>query len=278
MWSRQFHLNPLAEIVAAVPVSNGQTMMLGTASPASPGVRVEAGDLIGHGLGEIAVTRHLDGSGVPSPCNAASIREQWGGMPGCTARRQLHSVFEFMTDEVFAEYAGLAGLSRDAFIIPAEEREANPLAVDGDSFIDQGILEDPKTYVRLQEGPVTAEGEAAVLDQPESEEPQTAEVRVLPEFSDLAAGRPVIAEFGASGTHTLKAFDSGGDFMLVISADAGPIGLQIDEGDGPRQIYGGPPGSETSTYETGWMGGGSITVTVEAPEEVNWRLVAVLGP
>jgi hypothetical protein len=100
----------------------------------------------------------------------------------------------------------------------------------------------------------------------------------LPGFTDLAAGRPVIAEFGASGTHTLEGFEAVGQFLLVISADAGPVGLMIDEGDGPRQVYGSPPGSEISTYETGWMGGGTITVSVEAPAEANWRLVAIASP
>ncbi len=275
VWIRQMHVNPLAEIVEAVPVASGQAMMFGAARPAPSGYRVAAGDLIGHGLGEIAVARHLDGSGVPSPCNSASAREQWGGMPGCVATRQLHSIFEFMTDEVFAEYTELAGLSRHAFMVPAEEREANPLEVDGDSFVEEGILEDPETYVRLQGGSATAEGGAAVVDGPEPATPAAEVVAALPEFSDLAAGRPVIAEFGASGTHTPEAFEAVGQFLLVISADAGPVGLLIDEGEGPRQIYGGPPGSEIRTYETGWMGGGTITVTVEAPEGANWRLVAV---
>ncbi|MBT3776281.1 MAG: hypothetical protein HOF87_17185 [Gemmatimonadales bacterium] len=85
-------------------------------------------------------------------------------------------------------------------------------------------------------------------------------------------------EFGASGTHTLEGFEAAGQFLLVISADAGPVGLMIDEGDGPRQVYGSPPGSEISTYETGWMGGGTITVSVEAPAEANWRLVAIASP
>jgi|TARA_B100000315_G_scaffold4889_1_gene4933 hypothetical protein len=273
VWIQHQHVNPLDEIVAVVPVANGQAMMLGVERPASPGYRVEAGDLIGYGLGEIAVTRHLDGSGVPSPCNSASAREQWGLMPGCADKRQFHSIFEFMTDEVFAQYEVLVDLTREDFIITAEERAANPLVVDGESFVDEGILEDPEAYVRLQEGPATVG-----LDQPEPEEPQAEVAEALPEFIDLAAGRPVIAEFGASGTHTLEAFEAAGQFLLVISADAGPIGLLLDEGEGPRQIYGGPPGSDISTYETGWMGGGIITITVEAPDGANWRLVAVSAP
>jgi len=273
VWIQHQHVNPLDEIVAVVPVANGQAMMLGVERPASPGYRVEAGDLIGYGLGEIIVARRIEGSGVPSQCNSASAREQWGLMPGCADKRQFHSIFEFMTDEVFAQYEVLVDLTREDFIITAEERAANPLVVDGESFVDEGILEDPEAYVRLQEGPATVG-----LDQPEPEEPQAEVAEALPGFTDLAAGRPVIAEFGASGTHTLEGFEAAGQFLLVISADAGPVGLMIDEGDGPRQVYGGPPGSEISTYETGWMGGGTITVSVEAPAEANWRLVAIASP
>lgn len=278
VWIQHQHVNPVDEIVAAVGPTSGQQMMLGSARPSSPGYRVKAGDLIAHGLGEIIVARHLEGSGVPAPCNSQSGRATWGQMPGCSEKRRFHSVFEFMTDEVFSQYTELAGISRDAFVVSAEERAAKPLEVDGDAFVDEGILEDPEAYVRLQEGPRAEEGGTAGPNHAESEEAQAEVVAVLAELSDLAAGRPVIAEFSASGTHTLEAFEAAGQFLLVISADAGPIGLLLDEGDGPRQIYGGPPGSEISTYETGWMGGGTITVTVEAPAEANWRLVAVAGP
>lgn len=278
VWIEHMHVNPLDEIVAAVAPTNGQEMMLGFARPASPGYRVKAGDLIAHGLGEIVVARHLRGSGVPGPCNSQSARETWGQMPGCSEKRRFHSVFEFMTDEVFAEYTNLVETTRENFIISAKERAASPLEMDGETFIDEGVLEDPEAYVRLQRGsPAEGEDEEG-SGQPESVESDTEVAEAMPELSDLAAGRPVIAEFSASGTHTLEAFEAAGQFLLVISADAGPIGLLLDEGDGPRQIYGGPPGSEISTYETGWMGGGTITVTVEAPAEANWRLVAVAGP
>lgn len=150
VWVVQMHVSPADEIVAAVPATDSREMMLGSARPASPGYRVKAGDLVGHGSGEISIQRHLVGSGVPSPCNSANIRKMWGEMPGCRVSRQFHSLFEFMTNKVFDDYQAVSSVFREDFIISAEERSSNPLAVDGESFVNEGVDDDPNVYVRLR--------------------------------------------------------------------------------------------------------------------------------
>ena len=112
LWVRFHHVSPIEELLDLVPLSSGVDRMRGVARPPTLGFRVRAGDLIGHGLGEISVEKHLDGNGVPSPCNSESQRSAWGEMPGCASKRQFHSIFEFMTDEVFEQYRAVADVTR----------------------------------------------------------------------------------------------------------------------------------------------------------------------
>ena len=278
VWITHMHVNPLDEIVAAVPVSDTVETMFGSARPAPAGYRVSAGDLIGHGLGEIIVTRHLDGSGVPSQgCNSKDGHDRFGDLPGCQVQRQHHSIFEFMTDEVFAQYQALAEVSREDFVISPDERAADPLGCDGEFFTEQGNVEDPNTYVRLQiltiEEGLPDESPEDIQAVPED----SGTPSVMPETSALAAGREVIAEFNASGSHVLTPFEAGVSFLLVIASHDGPIDVLVDYGTGATcaACSLGWPGKGIYTHETGVLDSGTIEVLVQAGEAVGWRIVAV---
>ena len=266
VWILHHHVLPLEEIRNKIPVSSGVDKMLGIDRPTMPGYRVRAGDLIAHGLGEISVEEHLDGNGVPSPCNAASTRTTWGDLPGCTSKRRFHSIFEFMTDEVFAQYRAVADVTRDDFIITAEERSANPLRCEGEDF----VISDVGAYVSLQGSP---EIEQSMLAQ----EPAASEGS-LPSAESLADGRTVLATFDGSGSPELEPFDAVDDYALVITSDSGPIEVSVDDGSGERSIYDRPESSGIGTYETASLGTGNISVVVEATEQVGWRIVAITLP
>ena len=148
VWITHMHVNPIDEIITKVPPTNGKSMMMGLSRPALEGYRVKAGDLIAHGLGEIIVKRHLDGNGIPSGCNSADVRDNLlqGNLPGCKSNVQLHSIFEFMTDDVFNEYHNVADVSKADFIISAVERAKNPLTCEGEFFTEPGNADDPGDY------------------------------------------------------------------------------------------------------------------------------------
>ena len=286
VWIQHMHVMPIDQVTDAIPTFTfGEELMLGEARPTLPGYRVRAGDLIAHGLGEIGVFRHLEGNGVPTPCHAAETREQWGWLPGCTTRIQNHSIFEFMTDEVFAQYEALADVTRDDFIITADERAANPLECDGQDFVVEGTInpgsaDDPNVYVRLQVSQYgVADGGAGQpsSDSVPTEEPAAVEVS-LPSTESLADGRTVLASFDGPGAPQLESFDAVDNYALVIASDGGPIKVTVDDGSGERSIYERPESSGISTYETSALGAGNISVTVEATEQVGWRIVAITLP
>jgi hypothetical protein len=52
----------------------------------------------------------------------------------------------------------------------------------------------------------------------------------------------------------------------------------VDDGSGERSIYHRPESSGISTYETSALGTGNISVTVEATEQVGWRIVVIALP
>ncbi|MBO13844.1 MAG: hypothetical protein CMJ68_24230, partial [Planctomycetaceae bacterium] len=268
LWIRLHHLSPVEEVLKVVPVGSGEELMLGIARTADPGFRVSAGDLVGHGLGEISVERHLDGNGVPSPCAAGALRAKWGTMPGCVAKRQFHSIFEFMTEEVFEQYRAVADVTRDDFVISVEDRAADPLACEGEDF----VIRDVDAYVTLQGNSDTASS----TPEPDTATPEAS----LPSADSLAAGRAVLAAHEGSSSSVLAPFEAVSDFALVVASDAGPIQLSVDDGNGARSIYDRPEGSGRgiTTYETAPLGAGSITVLVEADDSVAWRILAVVLP
>ena len=150
VWVRHMHVNPIYEILDVVSITSPIDLMMGTARPSEIGFRVTAGDLIGHGLGEISITKHHDGTGIPTPCNSKRTRSEWANSPGCKEVISHHSVFELMSDEVFEEYEKNSQVDRADFIIPVEERKANFLECDGEDFLNPGSTGDPEVFVRLQ--------------------------------------------------------------------------------------------------------------------------------
>jgi len=281
VWVQHKHVKPLDEIVEAVPPVTDLDLMRGVGKPAPIGYRVQAGELIGHGLGEIIVQRYLDGAGFPSPCNSGDVRKSRGHLPGCRDTVQLHSIFEFMTDSVFVEYQKLAAeaelnVSRADFIITAEERAANPLKCDAELFTEPGYLTDGVSFIQFQES-ITIAGRSLIDGVKQDGKPSTQIVTsiTLPGFSALASSRETIASFEASGSHVLSQFYADLPYLIVIAADGGPVEVSIDDGSGSRGVYSRPSSSGVSTYETGTLEPGQIEISVQADENVSWQIVAV---
>jgi len=276
VWITHMHVNPLDEIIKKVPPTNGQKMMMGISKPAVEGYRVTAGDLIGQGLGEIIVKRHLDGTGVPSGCNSADSRKKFSqsDLPGCKAKVQLHSIFEFMTDDVFNEYREIADVSRADFIITAEERTKNPLVCEGEFFAHSGNADDPETYVKLQD-PTTSDTLSSESPQTDGASPKLEEQKNLPGFQALASGRGIIASFEGSGTQVLSNFTTDQSYFLIIATTGGPIKVSVEDNSDKRRIFSRPLGNGITTYETGKMDSGQIEVSVETDKGINWQIIAV---
>jgi hypothetical protein len=280
VWIKHMHVMPIDQVSDAIPTFTfGEELMLGEARPTLPGYRVRAGDLIAHGLGEIGVFRHLEGNGVPTPCHAAETRERWGSLPGCTTRIQKHSIFEFMTDEVFAQYEALADVTRDDFIITADERAANPLECDGQDFVVEGAInpgsaDDPNVYVRLQ---VSQDGVAdGGAGQSSSDEPATP---VLPDEATLAQGRTILASMSTAGSDTMSLPDNTSRYLIVVASDRGPMTVTLDpNGTYPAIFFDRPEGSVgPDTYETEPKEADPVELSVQADNTVNWRILIVVA-
>ena len=282
VWIEHKHVNPLDEIVEAVPPTNTVDMMRGILKPATVGYRVKAGDLIAHGVGEIIVKRYLDGSGFPSPCNSGDVRKLSGNRPGCQDAVELHSIFEFMTDSVFAEFQKVANVSRADFIITAEERAANPLQCDGEQFTEPATVDDPVHYIRLQDSITTVgkppdyytseEGGATETDKTASAPEST---QVLPGFSALSSGRETIAFFAASGSQ-LSTFDTDRPYGLVIASEGGPFEISINVGTDQQRVYSRPSSTGVSIYETGTLETlGHIEISAQAGDDISWQIVVI---
>ena len=271
VWITHMHVNPVDEIIKKIPPTNGQSMMMGRSRPAQEGYRVKAGDLIAHGLGEIIVKRHLDGNGIPSGCNSADSRSRslQRNIPGCKSKVQLHSIFEFMVDEVFSEYQKIVDVSRSDFIITAEERAQNPLVCEGEFFTEKGNADDPATYVKLQ-GPSSTSNTSSPGSSSEVEEQGA-----LPDISVLAQHREIVSSFEGSGSLILSKFDTVEPYILVIATTGGPITVWVDNGSGKRSIFSRPSSSGITTYETNKLDSGSIEVSVETKESIDWKIVAI---
>ena len=263
LWVRLHHVSPTQEILAAVTPSSGMDQMFGTATPASPGFRVNAGDNIGVGLGEISIERHLSGNGVPSPCTSAETQNQWGQLPGCKAERQFHSIFEFMTDEVFSNYVNLADVNRNDFIISSTERSLAPLRCDGEKFETRDI----GGYLQLQGEETAAPTTSAPVQQHSGES--------LPSTETLAQQKPIIASVAGEGSSVSQRFETAAGFSLIIASDSGPLEIEINTGEGPRVIYNRPPGDGIATYESDAFVSSEVSVVVEAASSVSWKLLIV---
>jgi len=273
VWITHMHVNPLDEIIEKVPPTNSQKMMMGVSRPAAEGYRVKAGDLIGYGLAEIIIKRHLDGSGFPSGCNSADSRQgRAGKSPGCSATVQLHSIFEFMTDDLFREYQKITNVSKSDFIITAEERARNPLVCEGENFTSRGNTDEPEVYVRLQGSPSNIETTSSESNRSSS---KTQLSDTLPGFQALASGQDIIASFENSGSHILPKFDANQSYLLVVASAGGPIKVLVGDSYEKRNIYSRPLGNGVTMYESGKMDAGQIEVSVETNEDITWQIIAV---
>lgn len=271
IWITHMHVNPIDEIIKKVPPTNGKSMMMGLSRPAPEGYRVKAGDLIAHGLGEIIVKRHLDGNGIPSGCNSADVRDNLvkRNLPGCKSNVQLHSIFEFMTDDVFNEYEKVADVSRSDFIITADDRAKSPLTCEGEFFTESGNADDPATYVKLQES-------SSISNMASSESSNTSIAKeVLPDISTLTSNRELIASFEGSGSQALSGFQTDNPYVLVIAATGGPITVWVDNGSDKRSIYSRPSSNGIDTYETNKLESGYIEISVETQDSIDWRIVTI---
>ena len=282
VWIEHKHVNPLDKIVEAVPPTNTVDMMRGIMKPAQVGYRVKAGDLIAHGVGEIIVKRYLDGSGFPSPCNSGDIRKRFRSRPGCQDTVQLHSIFEFMTDSVFAEFQKIANVSRSDFIISAERRAATPLQCEGEEFTEPASVDDPANYIRLQDSVTrvgkppnyyTSEGGGATEADTATSAPGS--TQELPGFIALSSGRETIGSFAASGSQ-LSTLETDLPYVLVVASDGGPFEISINVGANQRGVYSRPSSTGVSIYETGTLETlGQVEISAQAADDISWQIVVI---
>jgi len=261
LWVRLHHVSPRQEILAAVTTSSGIDQMFGTATPAIPGFKVKAGEQIGVGLAEISIERHLTGNGVPSPCTSVDTENQWGQLPGCKAERQFHSIFEFMTDDVFNSYLEVADVERNDFIISSSERSAAPLRCNGEDFETR----DTGAYLELQK----SENEipiASISEPPLSVEP-------LPSLESLAGQQQIVASFAGKGSSLSQQFESPSSYGVVVASDGGPIAIELDTGEGLRMIYNRPHGDGIATYESETFVASEASFVIQAAPSVAWKLL-----
>ena len=258
LWIRYHHLTPIDEMFDHVIVVEGNNMMMQRERPKLPGFRVQAGDLIAHGLGEISIEQHLDGTGIPSPCTSAHVRSTRGYLPGCLATTRFLSIFDYMTDEVFAQYKKLADVERADFIITEEELAKSPYTCTGEFFDDKGNTPDSDTYVLLQG---TRGGSPSNL--------------IDGNLSSADSVGELVASFNGFGNGNHGPFDVSPGDIIVIQSDGGPLMVQIN-GDGEsRQVYSRPEGSGSGDYETLLPISGPVSVELTAPEPVKWQVIIV---
>lgn len=275
VWVRHMHLNPISKIRDGISMASSRELMRATALPAAQGFRVKAGDLIGHGLGEISITRHLSGTGVPTPCNSSFARDKWANSPGCKEKISHHSIFELMTEEVFAEYRELSRVSRADFIITATERSSDTLACDGEYFFNAGNEDDPDVYVRLQSSVETMGESTNGIQETSNVSDSQSTGQTLPGSSALASNRVIIESFNASGSHTLSSVNAVEPFVIVIAAIGGPVSVSDDVGPVQRSLYTRGKQDGVAVYETPVQEAAQVNLIVEAPEDVHWGIVVV---
>ena len=258
LWIRYHHVTPIDAMFDDVIVVEGNDMMMHRERPKLPGFRVQAGDLIAHGLGEISIEQHIDGTGIPSPCTSAHVRETRGYLPGCLSTTRFLSIFDYMTDEVFADYRKLADVERADFIVSEEELTEKPYTCTGEFFDDKGNTPDADTYVLLQG---TRGGSPSNL--------------IEEDLSSAGDVGDIVASFTGFGSGNYGPFDLRADDIIVIRSDGGPLSVRIS-GDGDnRQVYSRPEGSGSGDYETLVPISGQIGVELTTAETVNWEVVVV---
>ncbi len=258
LWIRYHHVTPIDEMFDDVVVVDGTDMMMHRERPKLPGFRVQAGDLIAHGLGEISIEQHLDGTGIPSPCTSAHVRETRGYLPGCLSTTRFLSIFDYMTDEVFADYKKLADVERADFIVTEEELTDNPYTCTGEFFDDKGNTPDADTYVLLQG---TRGGSPSNL--------------IEGDLSSAGDVGDIVASFAGFGNGNYGPFDLRAGDIIVIRSDGGPLSVRISGNGESRQVYSRPEGSGSGDYETLIPISGQIGVELTTAETVNWEVFVV---
>ena len=270
VWIRYHHVMPVDAILDEIAVVETRAMMMDMARPKLPGYRVNAGDLIAYGLGEISIEQHLDGSGIPSPCISAYERSERGYLPGCSKTQKFLSIFDHMTDEVFAEYKKLADVERSEFKVTKEELAMHPYTCVGEKFDNKGDITDANTYVLLQG--IRGDPKSNVIEDD------------IESANDLVE---IITSFEGNGDGQHGPFDSIDGDVIMITSDGGPLSLTVlkhvppselgstrpnDQSDN-RIIYTRPEGNASLVYETITPFGGLVSVSVTASSGVVWDVV-----
>ena len=258
LWIRYHHVTPIDEMFDDVIVVEGNDMMMHRERPKLPGFRVQAGDLIAHGLGEISIEQHLDGTGIPSPCTSAHVRETRGYLPGCLSTTRFLSIFDHMTDEVFSQYKKLADVERADFIVTEEELTRNPYTCTGEFFDDKGNTPDADTYVLLQG---TRGGSPSNL--------------IDGDMSSALNVGDIVALFEGTGNGKHGPFALTTGDIIAIKSDGGPLAVRINRNGESRQLYSRPEGSGSGDYETLIPISGAIGVELTAAKTINWQVVVV---
>jgi len=256
VWIRYHHVMPIDLVMEEIAVVETRAMMMDLARPKLPGYRVKAGDLIAHGLGEISIEQHLNGTGIPSPCVSADTRSKRGDLPGCKKTMKFLSMFDYMTDEVFDEYRKLADVERSDFKVSKEELAMNPYICTGEKFDNKGDTPDADTYVLLQ----GTRGES--------------ESNVIQDYSESAKDlRDTITSFEGNGDGKHGPFDGSNGDIIRLTSDGGPLSLTFSKEGDSRIIYTRPEGSANIVYEVVAPFGGQVSVGVTTSLNVSWEVV-----
>ena len=256
VWIRYHHVSPIDEIMEEVTVVDTRMMMMLMARPKEREYRVRAGDLIAYGLGEISIEHHLDGSGFPTPCMSGQTRSERGHLPGCKRTIRLLSLFDYMTDEVFAEYRELYNVERSDFKNSREEVAKSPYTCTGEWFDNKGDINDPDTYVILQGG----NGEQ------ESDENQS-------NVESLRSSGVIVASFEGEGDGEFGPFESIEGDIISMTSGGGPFTVSVSTGGDVRSLYSRPEGNGSTSYETPLPFGGLVSASVTAPVGISWEVV-----
>mgnify|MGYP001243632296 FL=1 len=256
VWIKYHHVSPIDEIMEEVSVADSRMMMMNMARPKESEYRVRAGDLIAYGLGEISIEQHLDGSGFPTACMSGDSRLKRGNLPGCKRTIKLLSLFDHMTDEVFAEYRELYDVERSDFKNSKEEIAKNPYTCTGEWFDNKGNADDADTYVRLQGG-----GDEQKLGDEQSNVQASGNVGVI------------VTSFEGESDGEHGPFEAVDGDVISITSDGGPFLVSVSKEGDVRSIYNRPEGDGTVNYETPLPFAGLVSAIVTAPVGVEWELM-----